>query len=252
MRLDGTRAIVTGGGRGIGRACALELARQGADVAVNDRPGSPDLAGTVAEIHALGQRACGIEADAFTRAGCETILAEAIGQLGRVDILICNASKVHRAPFLEYDPDTVQEVLNATLTAGFHLSQLTARHMVATGGGGKIVFISSVHGVIAFRNSVAYDSGKAGLLQLSKCLALELAPHRINVNAVIPGWIDTPGERLVFSDDQLHAGAAQIPIQRLGRPEEIAKAAAFLASEDAEYVTSAELRVDGAFVYRHN
>src|SRR3954466_13852801 len=141
MRLLGRKALVTGAAQGIGRGCALELARAGADVAVNDRERTAQAEAVVAEIRGLGPQAALVNGDVFDRASCERVVAAALEALGRIDILVSNPAFSRRAPFLEYDPGTFDKVLKGTLFGGFHMSQLVARHMVARGGGGKIVFI---------------------------------------------------------------------------------------------------------------
>jgi glucose 1-dehydrogenase len=135
MKLQGKKALVTGAARGIGRGCALELARAGADVAVNDRERSPAAEAIVAEIQALGRQAVLVEGDVFTRPGCEHVVAAALQALGRIDILLSNPAYSRRGPFLEYDPETFDKVLRGTHYGGFHVSQLVARHMVERGGG---------------------------------------------------------------------------------------------------------------------
>jgi glucose 1-dehydrogenase len=247
MNLEGKVAVVTGAGRGIGKGCALELARCGADVVVNDRPGSPDLAGTAEEIGALGRTCTAIEADVFGRSGCEQLVAGAHAAAGRIDILVSNPACSIREKFLEFAPEDFERVIAGTLTSGFHMSQLVARHMVERGGGGKMVFISSVHAIMPFALSVAYNAAKAGLNNMANTIALELTPQRINVNCIEPGWIDTPGERGYFSEEHMHAAGRELPWGRLGTPSDIGKAAAFLASDEADYITGAVLRVDGGF-----
>ena len=250
MSLSGRNSLVTGAGRGIGKGCALELALAGADVVVNDRPGSPDLADTAAEIRALGRRCEAIEADVFDRAGCEELVAAALRQFERLDILVSNPASGSRGDFLSYDPATFAHVINATLVGGFHMSQLVARHMAARGGGGKIVFISSVQALMPYAHSVAYNAAKAGLNHMAETIAVELAQHRINVNVIEPGWIDTPNERLTFGEDIIAREGQKLPWGRLGTPADIGKAAAFLASDNADYITGAILRVDGGFWFK--
>src|SRR5262245_50674110 len=138
-RLANRIALVTGAGRGIGRGCALELARDGASLVLNDRPGSRDLAAATEEIRRLGRECIAVEADAFCRSGCEELVDRAVAAFGRIDILVSNPALSHRSPFLEYDPATFERVVQATLVAGFHTSQLVAQHMVARGRRGKII-----------------------------------------------------------------------------------------------------------------
>jgi len=250
MRHSSKLALVTGAGRGIGKGCALELARDGADLVINDRPGSPDLSQTADAIRALGRSCTAIEADVFSRAGCETLVARALEAAGRLDILVSNPSYNKRSDFLDYDPDDFERVIQGVLVSGFHVSQLVARHMVERGGKGKILFISSVHAPVPYAKNSAYNAGKAGLNHLCRTIAVELACHRINVNAIEPGWIDTPGERSVFGDDVIRTEGAKLPWGRMGTIEDIGRAASFLCSDEADYITGAMLRVDGLIVYK--
>ncbi|NQV27163.1 MAG: SDR family oxidoreductase [Rhodopirellula sp.] len=250
MDLFGKTALVTGAGQGIGKGCALELARAGADLIINDRPGSDVLATTADEIRNTGRSCTAIEADVFTRAGCESLLQSAVNTAGRIDILVSNPAFSRRAPFLEYDPEVFERTIAGTLSSGFHMSQLVARQMVAQGGRGKIVFISSVQAELPTALCGPYSAAKAGLNQLTMSIAVELAPHRINVNAIEPGWIDTPGEHVTFTDEAIEAEGRKLPWGRLGLPEDIGKAAVFLCSDAADYITGSILPVDGCFRFR--
>jgi glucose 1-dehydrogenase len=258
MKLAGKTALVTGAGRGIGKGCALDLARAGADVVVNDRPGSPDLATTADEIRALGRHSWPIEADVFSREGCETLVSQSLAAAGRIDILVSNPALNVRADFLELDPSVFERIVQGALTSGFHMGQLVARHMVARRergehdkrceNGGKIIFISSIHDSMPYARSVAYNAAKAGLTHLATSIAVELCRHRINVNVIEPGWIDTPGEHESFGGEAIAKAGLALPWGRLGLPEDIGKAAVFLASDDADYVTGTSLVVDGGFL----
>jgi glucose 1-dehydrogenase len=250
MNLTGKIALVTGAARGIGRGCALELARAGADIAINDRQASDQAASLAGEIEALGRRAVFIAGDAFERASCESIVTRVTEQFGRVDILVSNPAFSRRGDFLEYDPSLFEQTLRGTLTAGFHMSQLVARQMVTSGRGGSIVFISSVHACTPYVRAGAYNAAKAGLNHLAKTIAAELLPHRIRVNVIEPGWIDTPGEHETFTDEQIAAAAPLLPWGRLGTPADIGRAAAFLCSAAADYITGTSLLVDGGYSLR--
>jgi glucose 1-dehydrogenase len=250
MTLIGKTALVTGAARGIGRGCALELARAGADLVINDRQSSPLTAELQAEVESLGRRAFVVPGDAFERDSCARIVDGATAALGRVDILVSNPAYSRRGDFLDYDPQTFERTLQGTLTAGFHMSQLVARQMVAAGRGGKIIFISSVHARIAYVRSVAYNAAKSGLNHLAMTIAAELLPHRINVNVIEPGWIDTPGEHETFGSEQIAATAPTLPWGRLGTPADIGRAAVFLASDAADYITGTTLLVDGGLALR--
>jgi glucose 1-dehydrogenase len=245
MKLTDRVALVTGASRGIGRGCALELARAGADVVVNYRSHADEADAVVQEIRGIGRRAISYGADVGDRAAVDGMVAAALAEFGRIDILVNNAAYSIRKPFIDYTEAEFAEVLQVAMWSVFHCSQAVARHMVERGGGGKILVISSIHAFIPFPNSSPYNTAKAGINHMAYTLAGELAPHRINVNVIEPGWTDTPGERRYYSEEQLRAAGLQLPWGRLGHPEEIGKAAVFLASDDADYITGANLRVDG-------
>lgn len=250
MNLSGKAALVTGGGRGIGRGCALELAKRGADIVLNERTANQDLEQTCEAIKQLGRRCWTAPGDAFQRAGCEQIVEAACEAAGEIDILISNPAFSRRGSFLEYEPELFEQTIQGTLTGGFHMSQLIARRMVARGQGGQIVFISSVQAEMPIGLCTAYGAAKAGLNHMTRSIAVELAPYRIRVNAIEPGWIDTPGERNAFDEQTIQAEGARLPWGRLGREDDIGKAAAFLVSDEADYITGVVLPVDGLFRYR--
>lgn len=251
MRLLNKTALVTGAARGIGKGCAIELARAGADIVINDFGRADEAAATVEEIQQLGRRATFIDANAFDRTACQELVRQAIETLGgRLDILVSNPAFSRRGDFLTYDPELFEKTLAGTLAAGFHVSQFAAQHMVQRGGGGKIVFISSVHAEIGYVRSVAYNAAKAGVNHMARTIAAELLPHRINVNVIEPGWIETPGEHATFGADVLREQGQKLPWGRIGQPSDIGKAAAFLSSDDADYITGTCLVVDGGFLLR--
>jgi glucose 1-dehydrogenase len=250
MRHAGKIALVTGAGRGIGKGCALELAKSGADLVINDRPGSADLAETAAAIRDLGRTCTAIEADVFDRRECERLVASALHAAKRLDILVSNPAYNSRSDFLDYDPEEFERVIRGVLISAFHVSQLVARHLVERGVGGKILFISSVHAPVPYARNAAYNAGKAGLNHLCRTIAVELARHRINVNAIEPGWIDTPGERAVFGDEVIRTEGQKLPWGRIGTIEDVGRAASFLCSDEADYITGSILRVDGLIVYK--
>jgi glucose 1-dehydrogenase len=246
--LAGKVAIVTGGSRGIGGATAVELARHGADISICDVRPRAGAEGVIRQIEELGRRALFFQADVGDRNAVERMVAGAAEQLGRLDILVNNAAKSIRKPFLELEPLDIEQTWRTILWGTFHCSQFAARRMVAQGEGGSIVMISSVHAYRPFPNSTAYNGAKAAVNHMAATWATELAEHRIRVNTIEPGWIDTPGEREYFSEDRIREEGNKLPLGRLGTPEEIAKAVRFLASDDGSYITGSCFRVDGGFV----
>lgn len=250
MKLAGKKAFVTGAGRGIGYGCAIELARAGADVAINDLRDSDHAQEAVREIQSLGRKSSLILGDVFERESCENVAKNAVEFLGGIDIFVSNPAYSRRASFLDYPPELFQKILQGVLVGGFHMSQLMAREMVRQGRGGKIVFISSIHSRIPYVNSVAYNAGKAGINHMAFTIAAELIPHKINVNVIEPGWIDTPGEHEAFGDDFMIQNGPKLPWGRMGTPNDIGKAATFLSSSDADYITGTTLVVDGGLCLR--
>ena len=250
MNLSGKTALVTGAGRGIGKGCAMELARAGADLVINDRPGGTDIAASADEIREFGVQCTVIEADVFSRSGCQQVVTEALDTANRIDILVSNPAFGHRCDFLDFDAEVFEQIVSGTLISGFHMSQLVGRHMVERGDGGKIVFISSVQAEMPLARCVAYGAAKAGLNHMARTISVELSPHRINVNVIEPGWIDTPGERETFDEQTIRDRGEGLPWGRLGTPADIGKAAAFLASDNADYITGTVLCVDGGFRFK--
>lgn len=245
--LRGKTALVTGAARGIGRATALALAAAGADVAVNDFHYPEQARNTAREVEALGRAALLTLADVSQRDQVEAMLEEAMRRFGRVDILVANAARNVRKPFLELSVEDVERTWAVSLWGVFHCCQAAARRMVAQGAGGALVVVSSVHSFRPYAGASAYNGAKASINQMAATWALELAPHRIRVNVLEPGWVDTPGERAYFTEEQLQAGGAQVPLGRLARPEEMARAVVFLASDEAGYLTGSVLRADGGY-----
>jgi len=250
MKLENKIGLVTGAGRGIGKGCALELAHNGADLVINDRPGSPDIASTAKEIRAFGRSCTVIVKDVFSPVGREALVREAFESTDRIDFLVSNPAKNVRGSFLEFDPKDFERVIQCTLTSGFHLSQLVARQMVKRGAVGKIVFISSVHAEMPFANNTAYGAAKAGLNHMTCTIATELSQHRINVNAIEPGWIDTPGEWESYGKDALRQEGTRLPWGRLGTPRDIGKAVTFFVSDEADYITGVVMPVDGGYRFK--
>ncbi len=192
MTLSGKTALVTGAGRDIGKGCAVELACAGADIVLNDRPESPDIESAAEEIRSLGRKCHVITADVFSRTGCEQLVGAALKAVPKIDILISNPAFSRRGAFLDYPPELFEETIRGTLTSGYHLSQLVARHMVERADGGKIVFISSVQAQIPSALCFAYGAAKAGLNHMMRSIAVELSDYRINVNAIEPGCNPSP------------------------------------------------------------
>lgn len=247
--LVGKVALVTGAARGIGRACAVGLAERGADLVLNDRAPSEELASLAAELGGLGRRVLVHCADVADRDAVDAMFLAAERVLGGVDVLVNNAAWNVRKPFLELSYEEMQRTFAVTFSGAFLCAQRAARLMVERGGG-SIVMISSVHAFRPYPHACAYNGAKAALNHFASSIALELAPHRIRVNTVEPGWIDTPGERMHNTEAQIEERKMTLPMERLGTAREIADAVAYLCSDAAGYVTGSTLRVDGGFSLR--
>lgn len=246
IRLDGKVALVTGGSRGIGRGCALALARSGADVIVNYVSRKDAADEVVKQIEAMGRRAIAVQADVADRAQVERMVENALSAFGAIDVLVSNAVTSTRKTFLETDLETLKRTMDVAFYGNFHVCQCVARWMAENKRGGSIIVIGSVHAVYPLRKAFDYNVAKAALHHMANIMANELAPHRIRVNTVIPGWIDTPGERKWVPDEELYRQGARLPWGRLGTPEDVANVVVFLASDAAEYVSGSTYHVDGA------
>ena len=245
--LENKVGIVTGSSRGIGRGCALAMAKAGADVVVTYRT-HPEEAREVAKIiRQMGREALVVPLDVADRGQVEDMVQAAREKFGEINILVNNAATSVRKPFLEMPVEDMARVLNVSLWGVFHCSQTVARVMVEQGQGGKIIIISSVHAFIPYGTSLPYNTAKAGINNMGYTMAAELAQYHINVNVIEPGWTDTPGERVFYTEEYLKKEGEKLPWRRLGTIEDIGKAATFLASDAADYITGACLRVDGGF-----
>jgi NAD(P)-dependent dehydrogenase (short-subunit alcohol dehydrogenase family) len=246
MRLQGRVTAITGGALGIGRATARLFAAEGAAVAIGDI----DSAGaeTVAkEIVGAGGRAIAVGVDVGETAQVQAYVDRVVAEYGRLDVMFANAGIAHSAPFLEHPEAQWHRVLRVNLTGVFLCCQIAARQMVRQGGGGRIITTASINGFRGVENLVGYNAAKAGVIELTKTMAVELARHRIAVNAIAPAQIDT---RLVrtLPEEAKERRMARIPMGRFGDADEVARAALFLASDDASFVTGHTLAVDGGYL----
>ena len=245
MRFEGRNALVTGASRGIGRACALQLASQGANVAVNYRSHPDEADEVVEQIRNMGRRAFAVQADVAEMESVEKMVADTVAELGSLDHYVSNAAYSDRELMLNADLADFRRTVDVTMWGAFYGVRTAARQMVSQGSGGSIAVVSSPHAVLAIPTAMAYNMSKAAIDHMARTAAIELAPHRIRVNIVHPGWIDTPGERKFFSEEQIEEGGKALPWGRLGKPEEIGNAVTFVLSDEAEYMTGSTLTMDG-------
>jgi 2-deoxy-D-gluconate 3-dehydrogenase len=248
FKLNGKVAIVTGAGRGLGQGAALGFAEAGADVAVVDVISTDE---TAQKIRALGRRVCQVQANLGQRASVQHVVDSVVKELGGIDILLNNAGIIRRAPLLEFSEKDWDDVIRINQEAVFFLSQAVARQMVKQGRGGKIINIASL---LSFQGGIrvpSYTASKSAVMGLTRLFANELAPHRINVNAVAPGYMATDNTAPLRADAQRSAEIlGRIPAGRWGEPEDLQGALVFLASAASDYVTGHTLAVDGGWLAR--
>jgi len=240
---------VTGAGSGIGQAIAIAFAKEGASVVVDYVGDASVAAGTLSKIAEFGGKCLGVAADVSDPDQVKGLVQQAVAAFGRLDIFVNNAGIEKKFAFVDYPLEEWQKIIGVNLTGTFLCSQAAARQMIAQGGGGRIVNISSIHEDLAFPLNAPYSATKGGIRMLMRTVAVELAPHRITVNNIGPGAIFTPIDLDVENDKQLNDRIlAEIPMGRWGRPEEVAQMAVYLASDDAGYVTGSTFFIDGGML----
>jgi 2-deoxy-D-gluconate 3-dehydrogenase len=248
FNLDGKVAMVTGAGRGLGQGAALGFAEAGADLALVD---VIDTGETAARARALGRRVCQVRADLMDRSSIQPLVDQVIKELGAIDILLNNAGIIRRAPMLEFSEKDWDDVIQINESAVFFLSQAVARQMVAQGRGGKIINIASM---LSFQGGIrvpSYTASKSAVMGLTRLMANELAPHRIQVNAVAPGYMATDNTAPLRADPVRNAEIlGRLPAGRWGLPEDLMGAMVFLASAASDYVVGTTLAVDGGWLCR--
>jgi glucose 1-dehydrogenase len=244
-QLGGKVAIVSGASRGIGQGIVLQLAKAGADVAICDVAYLDQAQQTAETVRQLGVRAMVVSCDVTDQQAVEEAVRQVVGEWGRLDIAVPNAAFSERQPFYEADMLGFRRTIDVTMWGAFYLTRAAVQQMIAQGQGGSVVVISSPHGHVPVPRSMAYNMAKAAIDQMARTAAIELVDHRIRVNVIHPGWIDTPGERKFASDEQIQRAASKLPWQRLGQPEEIGHGVVFLCDPASDYITGSTLAIEG-------
>ncbi len=250
--LTGRRAIVTGASQGIGQAAAIALAAAGADVAFNYRSQTAEAEKTVAGIEATGRRAIVVQGDTGDPMHVQQLADLAVSAWGGIDIWVNNAARLMVKPFLEMSDQDWHGLLEANLHGYYYGCRAAARQMIAQGGGGRIVNVTSVVDIQPIAELTAYVTAKGGILGLTKTLAVELGPHQITVNALSPGATDTPLNQVAYTPQVRKNYEERIPLGRIATAEEIADPLVFLASDASRYMTGVEVVVDGGIVLNGN
>jgi glucose 1-dehydrogenase len=252
QRLAGKVALVTGSSRGIGRAIVLRFAQEGADVAINYSRDEAPARDVLSEVEAIGRRGILIKANLANVSETRAMVDEVVSRFDRLDILVNNAGIEKKAPFWEVTEQDYDKVVDVNLKGVFFASQAMVQQLRRTKRPGRIINISSVHEDLPFPGFASYCASKGGVRMLTRNLAVELGQLDITVNAIAPGAIATPiNADLLNNQAQLDSLIAQIPLGRLGKPEDVAGLAAFLASDDASYVTGATYFVDGGLTWHY-
>ncbi len=253
MLVEGKKALVTGSGRGIGRGIALMLAQEGADVGVNDIERDEPAEDTLKMVGDTGRQVSWHQADVSKSSEINRMIDEFVETHGRIDILVNNAVKTYDKPFLEISEEDWDAEVAVALKGYFIACQRAAREMVKQGDGGRLVNISSVHALRAWSGDMIYGVCKAGLMRMVRSIAFDLHGHDINVNCILPGYIDS---RLLPPEEEYKRGKIDhaeyawpwIPCNRGGLPEDIAKAVMFLTSDLSSYVNGESIVVDGGLM----
>jgi glucose 1-dehydrogenase len=249
MRLQDKVAIVTGAATGIGQAIAVRFAREGAAVVI-DYIGKPEVAAnTQALILSFGGKSTAVEADISKPDQVQNLIDAAVKAFGHLDIVVNNAGIEKKVAFVDYPLEELQKILDVNLIGPFLVSQAAARQMIQQGRGGRLINISSVHEDLPMPTNAAYCVSKGGLRMLTRTIAVELAKDKITVNNIGPGAVFTPIDADVESKPEMErALMREIPLNRWGKPEEIAGLAVYLASDEAAYITGSTYFIDGGML----
>jgi NAD(P)-dependent dehydrogenase (short-subunit alcohol dehydrogenase family) len=239
-------ALVTGASYGLGAATALALARDGCDVAVTELK-VEGLSETVAKIESMGRRALPVALDVRSHESIAAAFAQVLGEFGRLDVLVNNAGITLRRHAVDVTRDEWQAVLDVNLSGAFFMSQQMGRQLIGAKRPGCIVSIASTFGVTGFPERSTYGISKAGIIQMTRMLAIEWAEHGIRVNAVAPGTVETPQRAAGFAAEPARRQAMidRVPLKRFGRPEEVGSLVCYLASPQAGYITGQTMLIDG-------
>lgn len=252
MKLEEKVAIVTGGSGGIGQALCKRLAREGAKIVINYRSSEDEAQETKEKVEQIGSEALIVRADLSKVDQINNLVQKTIEHFGKIDILINNAGLEKRADFWDVTEDDYDLVLNVNLKAVFFATQAVVKYFKQTNNPGRIINISSVHEELPFPHFTSYCASKGGVKMITRNLAVELGPMGITINNIAPGAIATPiNQDLLNNPEQLKKVTKNIPLGRMGEPEDVSGLVAFLASDEAKYITGSTLYVDGGLLWNY-
>ncbi len=252
MKLEGKVALVTGSSQGIGQAIAIRLAEEGANIIIDYRSNPDGAEETKTKVEATGRKGYVVQADLGVVSDVRKMVDAGIQEFGKLDILVNNAGLEKRADFWDVSEADYDSVVNVNLKGVFFATQAIVQHLRQTQRTGKIINISSVHEELPFPHFTSYCVSKGGVKMMMRNLAIELGPLGITINNVAPGAINTPINTNLLNDPQkLNAVVKNIPLGRLGKPEDVASIVAFLASSDADYITGSTFFVDGGLLWNY-
>ena len=241
----GRNALITGSSKGIGRAAAIALARGGANVAVNCSSSKAQAEEVAEEIRKLGRKALVVACDVSDLKAVQDMVAQTVSAFGSLDLFVSNAVYSDRQLMVDADMDGFRRTIEVSMWGALHGVRTAAQQMLKQGKGGAITVVSSPHAIIPFPTAMAYNMAKAAIDHMARTAAIELVKSGIRVNVFHPGWIDTPGERKFFTEDQLDTGARGLPMGRMGTSEEMSHGICFTLSDEASYMTGTTLTMDG-------
>lgn len=245
MELERKKAIITGSGRGIGRAIALAFANEGADIGINEI-NLPDAESVAREVESIGRKAIVAKADVSNYDEVEKMIKAFIGEMGRIDILVSNAGVASQKKFIQMDKSEWDRVMGVIMGGAFNCCRCIINHMIEQKYG-RIINISSIFGICGWPEMAHYSAAKSGLIAFTKALAKEVAQYGITVNTIAPGNISTPMHKAV-PQEVIDEIVRMTPVGRLGQPEEIAEVAVYLASEKASYMTGQIISPNGGIL----
>ena len=252
MKLEGKVALVTGSSSGIGQAIAIRLAKEGANIIINYRSSREEAQETQEQVEATGRQAQSVQADVSVVEEVRSLVEAGIEAFGKLDILVNNAGIEKRADFWDVTEADYDKVIDVNLKGVFFGTQAMVQHLRETRQPGRIINISSVHEELPFPHFTSYCASKGGVKMMMRNLAVELGPLGITINNVAPGAIATPiNQKLLNNPEQLKKVTQNIPLGRLGEPEDVAGLVAFLASDEAKYITGSTFYVDGGLLWNY-